>query len=87
MISKLLSSPVEVWLEAGSAAFIAGGSTAMSTWGGLAIIQSLGAKVPSLDFRTGGILFAAAGLHSFFLYLMKSPLPGVTAPIDSPPKA
>lgn len=67
----------KVWLKSAAAAGIAGGSTAVTTWGGFAVAQAVGVKVPTLDWKGAAIIFAAAAAHNVFMYLAKSPLPGV----------
>lgn len=68
---------MKLWLKSLAAAGIAGGSTAVTAWGGFAVAQAVGVNVPTLNWKAAGIIFLTSAAHSVALYLAKSPLPGV----------
>lgn len=67
-----------VWLKSLFAAFISGGATALTAWGGMTMAQVAGADVPNLNWKAIGIIFLSAGIFNAAAYLKKSPLPGIT---------
>lgn len=70
-----------LWLKSLAAAFIGGGATAASAWGGFALAQSAGVDVPQLNWQALLIIFLTAGVSNALAYLKRSPLPGITLAI------
>jgi hypothetical protein len=79
-LSAAFSPSSKVWLKSAAAAFISGGSMALTTWGGLSLAQALGAQVPALNLTGACVVCFVGGSHGLALYLAKSPLPGVLQP-------
>lgn len=67
-----------LWLKSLVAAFICGGATALTAWGGMATAKAAGADVPELNWKAIGIIFLSSGIFNAAAYLKKSPLPGIT---------
>lgn len=69
----------ETWLHGLFGGAIGGAANAGSAWLGLALAKGSGLDVPTLNFKSLGIICATSALASAFLYLKQSPLPEISS--------
>lgn len=55
--------------------FIGGGASALTTYIGLSGAKMAGMDIPTLNWKTWGIIFLSSGVSGALLYLKQSPLP------------
>ena len=64
-----------LWLQGLLAAVIGGAANAGGNWMGLATARGIGLEVPSLNWKSLGIMLVVGALISAFAYLKQSPVP------------
>lgn len=72
----------QTWLYSLGVAVIAGTSSAVVTWLGMAGASAAGVDVPPLNFKALGIILISSCVFNLFTFLKQSPLP---KPEDDPP--
>ncbi len=65
----------EAWLYGMGVAVISGAASTGSAWMGLAMAKSVGIEVPTLNWKSLGMILLTSTVSNFFLYLKQSPLP------------
>ena len=63
------------WLHGLGSAFIGGGASAVSAWGGMSAAKQLHVDVPELNLNAIGIIFLSSAIFTAAAYLKQSPLP------------
>lgn len=75
----------KTWLKSLVAASIGGAATAGSSWAGIAVAQSVGVHVQTLDLKSLGIILASGAITSALAYLKQSPVPTDAAAVAASP--
>ena len=76
---------LETWTYGLLNAFIMGGSTSVTAWFGMTAAKGVGMDVPTLNFKSLGVIFLAGATVKFFAYLSQGLPVLVTQEPPNPP--